>query len=192
MTSQKDLKQQIIPKNKEFFEGLYRDYYSSLVKFCEGILFDTDEAKDVVQEVFVDLWNKKESIQIESSIKTYLYSCVKYKAFARIKRLNIIDNHENQLKEAYLFAHEYDSLPSEELKDKIHEIINNLPNQMRKVLEYHSFNGWKYQEIADELGISVNSVKTQIKRAYKRFREEIGSDYKHLVMIWFLVDLYFS
>ena len=192
MTSLNDQKHVMIPKNKEFFEGLYRDYYSSLVQFCEGILFDSDEAMDVVQEVFLDLWKKNESIKIETTIKTYLYTCVKYKAFNRLKKLKIIDKHQDQLKEAYLNALEYDALPDEELKNKIRDIIDDFPTQMKKVLEYHSFYGWKYAEIAEELGISINSVKTHISRAYKRFRKEFNQDLLPLAVIWYLVDQFFS
>ena len=192
MSSEKELKHVIIPRKKEFFEELYRDFYSLLVQFCEGILFDSDESIDVVQEVFLDLWNKSGSIKIESTIKTYLYSCVKYKAFNRLKKLKIIDKHQDQLKEAYLNALEYDALPDEELKNKIRGIIDDFPAQMKKVLEYHSFYGWKYAEIAEEFGISINSVKTQLRRAYKRFREEFNQDILSLAVIWYLVDQFFS
>lgn len=191
MTPNKLPKQIIIPKNKEYFEKLYRDYYSSLVQFCEGILFDSEEAMDVVQEVFLDLWNKNKEIKIENTIKTYLYSCVKYKAFNRIKKLNIIDKHQEQLKEAYLHAYEYEALPDQELKKRIRKILNNCPPQMRKVLEYHSFYGWKYSEIAEELGISLNSVKTQVKRAYKRFRDEFSKDYLPIVMTCYLLNQFY-
>lgn len=182
----------LIPKNQEFFEKLYCDYYSSLVTFCEGILFDSEEAMDVVQEVFLDLWKKNNQIEIENTIKTYLYTCVKYKAFNRIKKLNIIDRHQDQLKEAYLNTMDFEAMPDEAIKDKIRRILNDCPPQMRKVLEYHSFYGWKYKEIAEELGISVNSVKTHIQRAYKRFRAEFKTDYSPAVMIWYLMDQFFS
>ncbi|MCT4603271.1 MAG: RNA polymerase sigma-70 factor [Marinifilum sp.] len=192
MSSQKELKHVIIPKNKEFFEGLYHDFYSPLVQFCENILFDTDESRDIVQEVFLDLWNKSESVKIENTIKTYLYTCVKYKAFNRLKKLKIIDKHQDHLKEAYLNAFEYDALPDEELKNKIREIIGEFPSQMRKVLEYHSFYGWKYAEIAEDLDISINSVKTHLRRAFKRFREEFNKDLLPLVVIWYVIDQFFS
>ncbi len=182
----------LIPKNREFFENLYRDYYSSLVTFCEGILFDSEEAMDVVQEVFLELWKKNNQIEIENTIKTYLYSCVKYKAFDRIKKLNIIDRHQDQLKEAYLNTMDYEALPDEALKKRIRQVLNDCPPQMRKVLEYHSFYGWKYKEIAEELGISVNSVKTHMKRAYKRLREEFKTDFSSSVMVWYLMDQFFS
>lgn len=185
-------KTQLIPKNKEYFEELYREYYSSLVRFCEGILFDSEEASDVVQEVFLEIWKKKKSVQIESTIKTYLYTCVKYRAFSRLRKLNIIDKHQDQVKEAYLYGLDQDSLPDEELKIRIRELVDSFPPQMKMVIECHSFYGWKYQEIADELGISINSVKTHVKRAYKRFREEFKSEYLPLYMIWYIIDQYFS
>lgn len=192
MSSQNKPKQLLIPKDKEFFEELYREHYSALVQFSENILFDSEEAMDVVQEVFLELWNKDEKIEIENTIKTYLFSCVKYKAFNRIRKLQIIDKHQDQLKEAYFSANELDSLPDEELKSKVRNILDDCSPQMRKVLEYHSFYGWKYQEIADELGVSMNTVKTHVKRAYKKFRDEFNKDFLPLAITWYLIDQFFS
>nr|WP_320119186.1 RNA polymerase sigma-70 factor [uncultured Marinifilum sp.] len=192
MNQKSNHKTYLIPKNKEYFEELYREYYSSLVKFSEGILFDTEEAMDVVQEVFLEIWKKEEALQIESTVKTYLYSCVKYRAFSRLRKLNIIDKHQDQVKEAYLYALDQEALPDEELKKRIRDLINTFPSQMKSVIEFHSFYGWKYQEIAEELNISINTVKTHVKRAYKRFREEFNSEYLPLVMIWYIIDQYLS
>ncbi|RXQ93948.1 RNA polymerase sigma-70 factor [Ancylomarina salipaludis] len=191
MSVDKNFKLQIIPKNKEFFEELYRDYYSSLVQFARGILFDEDEAQDIVQEVFLDLWNKHGRTYIETTIKTYLFSCVKYKSFNRLKKLNIIDKHHEQVKEACLFAYEYDAIPDRDLQNKIRETLDSFPSQMRKVLEYHTLCDWKYQEIADELEISINTVKTHVKRGYKRFREVLGKEFYPVLMVSYFVDKLF-
>lgn len=181
----------IIPKEKDFFERLYNDHYTSLVRFCEGIIYDSNEAMDIVQEVFLEIWQKSNRLEIEVNIKTYLFACVKFKAFNRIKKLNIIDRHEGQLKEAFLSAQDYDGIPDQEIKDEIRKVIDSFPNQMRQILEYHNLYGWKYQEIADELDISVNTVKTQIKRAYKRFRKEFNSNLINPVVLWYLIDRFF-
>ncbi len=189
MSSKRTMKP-VIRKNRIFFEDLYRNYYSPLVQFCEGILFDLEEAKDVAQEVFTDLWSKEEAVQIQSSMKTYLFSCAKYKAFDRLKSLHIIDKNQDQLKEACLNALSYDALPDEELKTKIRNIINGFPSQMKKVLEYHCFYSWKYAEIAEELGISINTVKTHLKKAYKRFKQEFSKDLLSTILMCCIVGLF--
>lgn len=184
MTPGKPNKRILIPKNTGFYEKLYRDYYEMLVRFAEGILFDEEEAQDMVQEVFLDLWNKDKNILIDSSIKTYLYSCLKHKTFNRIKKLKIIDRHQDQVKEAILYAMDYSSLPEYELKEKIQSVFEEFSPQMRKVVELHSFSGLKYKEIAEELDISVNSVKTHMKRAYKRLRDELSKEMLISVLVW--------
>jgi RNA polymerase sigma-70 factor (ECF subfamily) len=184
MTPDKPNKRILIPKDTSFYEKLYRDYYEILVRFAEGILFDEEEARDMVQEVFLDLWNKEKNILIDSSIKTYLYSCVKYKTFNRIKKLKLIDRHQDQVKEAILYAMDYSSLPEDELKEKIQSIFDEFSPQMRKVVELHSFSGLKYKEIAEELDISINSVKTHMKRAYKRLRDELSKEMLTSVLVW--------
>ncbi|BAX79296.1 RNA polymerase sigma-70 factor [Labilibaculum antarcticum] len=184
MTLKNPQEQMLIPKDTGFYEMLYRDYYEILVRFAEGILFDEEEARDIVQEVFLDLWNKDKNILINSSIKTYLYSCVKYKTFNRIKKLKLIDKHQDQVKEAILYAMDYSSLPEDELKEKFHSIFEEFSPQMRKVVELHSFSGLKYKEIAEELNISANTVKTYMKRAYKRLKMELSKEMLTSVLVW--------
>ncbi len=168
----------------DYFAELYEKYYAQMVLFAEGFLYDRDEAKDVVQDVFSDLWKKGEKPYLYSSEKTYLFACVKNRAINRIKKLNIIDKHQDQLQEAYLFSCQPDIPLDENLKNQIKAILEGMPLQMRSVLELHVFKGLKYAEIADKLGISINSVKTQMKRAFKRFRKEIGL-YNFLLFLFF-------
>ncbi len=164
----------LIRKDASFFAELYEKYYSGMLLFTEGIVYDSDEAKDIVQDVFTDLWNKPEKVHIHSTIKTFLYTCAKNKAFNRLKKLNIIDRHQEQLAEAYLFSLENQTHSDEKQKQQIQDILNKMPDRMREVLDMHVIQELKYTDIAEKLGISINSVKTHIKRAYKRFREEIN------------------
>jgi RNA polymerase sigma-70 factor (ECF subfamily) len=171
-----------ISKDIRFFAELYEKYYSGMVIFAENMVYDRDEARDIVQDVFTDLWDKPEEVHIYTKIKTYLFSCVKNKCFNRLKKLNIIDKHQELLTEAYLFSCETQTHSNEKLKKQIHDTLNNMPNTMREVLNMHVIQELKYAEIAEELRISVNSVKTHIKRAYKRFRKEVNS-----TILWLLI-----
>lgn len=162
----------IVPGNTEYFRELYTDYYSLLVRFARGILYDSEEAKDIVQEVFLDLWSNPADIPAGNTMKAYLFTCTRNKSYNRIKKLRIIDKHQDQIKEALLFAYSLEALPEENLK-KLEKILNELPDQMQNVVRLHAFKGLKYNEIAATLGVSVNTVKTHLKRAYQKFREEM-------------------
>ncbi len=179
--------------NEAYFEQMYHDYYSELIRFAKNILFDDSEAKDVVQETFLDLWRQKKDIVIKCSLRTYLFACVKNRALNRIQHLNVIDKHQSQLKEAYLTAYNLEDIDDEEMKQDVHAILNTLPNQMKLVVEYHCLYGWTYKDIAEEMGIGVNTVKTHMSRAFKKLRIELtktGRYNKDLVTILLLIDLF--
>ena len=175
----------MIPGNPEYFRELYNNYYSLLVRFARGILYDSEEAKDIVQEVFLDLWSNPVEIPEESTLKAFLFSCTRNKSYNRIKKLRIIDKHQDQVKEALLFSYSMEALPEENLK-KLEKILNELPDQMQNVVTLHAFKGLKYNEIAETLGVSVNTVKTHLKRAYQKFREEM---FRSIIWIICLLSL---
>jgi RNA polymerase sigma-70 factor (family 1) len=162
----------IIPGNPEYFRELYNKYYSLLVRFAQGIMYDSEEAKDIVQEVFLDLWSNPVEIPEESTLIAFLFSCTRNKSYNRIKKLRIIDKHHDQVKEALLFSYRMDINSEENLK-KVEAILNELPDQMQNVVILHVYKGLKYNEIAETLGVSVNTVKTHLKRAYQKFRKEM-------------------
>jgi RNA polymerase sigma-70 factor (ECF subfamily) len=162
----------IIKDNPEYFRELYNRYHSLLVRFAWGILYDHEEAKDIVQEVFLDLWNKTVEIPDECTLKAFLFTCTRNKALNRIKKLRIIDKHQDQAKEALLFTYRMDAHTEEDLR-RISEILGEMPVQMQNVVTLHAIKGLKYTEIAGTLGVSVNTVKTHLKRAYQKLRKEM-------------------
>lgn len=162
-----------IPGNLEYFNNLYRHHYGDLVRFADAMLFDYEEAKDVVQEVFCYMWDNREKIQITSTIKTYLFTSVKHGALNRIKHLNIVDKHSDRVREAWWFSMNID--PEEDLVNlkRIHEISENFPGQMKNVFKLRTEEDLKYEEIAERLQISINSVKTHLRRAFSIIRRSL-------------------
>lgn len=162
-----------IPRNLEYFSELYRSYYGDLVMFAEAILFDHEEARDVVQEVFCYIWDNSRSIEIRSDIRTYLFSSVKHRALNRLKHLDIIDKHFDRVREAWWFS--MNVSPEEDALNlkRIRDVSEKFPEQMRRVFMLRTDENMKYEEIAGELGISVNSVKTHLRRAFSLLRKEL-------------------
>jgi len=172
----------IIHKDIQYFNILYENFFSPLVHFAQGILYDEEEAKDIVQDVFLDLWNNSHKIKVEYTLKTFLFTCVKYKSYNRLRYLKLMDKHQDQIKEAYLFSYEMDSLADEDIV-VLKNVLNNFPPQMKKVVTLHAYEGLKYGEISKELGISLNTVKTHLKRAYQKFRDELFKDIALIIYI---------
>jgi len=174
----------IIKKDKKIFKNLYEKYYSQAVLFATSIVYDKEEAKDIVQEVFFYLWDNADNIRIKTSIKQYIFTAVKNKSLNLIRQYKIRDNNEDQIREAYFMAGEMYPETDHDKVVKLRLGINELPKQMKKVLQLKVYEGKTYNEIAEELGISINTVKTHLKRAFDILR-------KQLILILIFMKLYF-
>ncbi|MFV0555346.1 MAG: sigma-70 family RNA polymerase sigma factor [Mangrovibacterium sp.] len=161
----------IIPHDKQYFEQLFAEYYSEMLSFAQHILFCEDEAKDAVQDAFLDIWKQEKDIVVKSSIRALLLTYVKKRALNRIQHLNIVDKHELQVKEAYIATYSHQS-HERGINKEIQNILDSLPQQMRKIVEYRYLCDWSCNDIAEVLDIKASTVKTQISRALKKFRAE--------------------
>lgn len=151
---------------KPFFEG----FYPSLCLFANKYTKDHEASLDIVQEAFMYIWNKKDDVTSINSAKAYLYKYVKNRSlnYLRDNEKRKILNLE-QLDSEIFFR---DNLIEEETYRSIYDAIKNLSPQGQKVIEL-SLDGYKNQEVADQLNISVNTVKTIKLRAFKTIREEL-------------------
>lgn len=154
------------------FEMLFRTHYPSLCRFAGTYLQDPDWAEEVVQAAFIGIWEKKTEIHIDTSIKAYLYRTVRNSCLNELKHERVKQAY--QAKQAALdepFSSPADHLTLEgELESKIHQAIAKLPEQCRLIFTMSRFEELKYQEIADQLGISVKTVENQMGKALKLMR----------------------
>jgi RNA polymerase sigma-70 factor (family 1) len=160
-----------VQKELNYFHNLYLEYYAQLVKFSEAIVFDKEEAKDIVQEVFFYLWDNADNVRITSSISGYLFTSVRNKSLNHIKSCQVIDRHNERVREAYLFACHLEPDDTEEVMGKIRETIDKFPSQMKKVILLRTEKEMKYEEIANELDVSINTVKSHLKRGFRLLRK---------------------
>jgi RNA polymerase sigma-70 factor, ECF subfamily len=161
--------------DQKSFERLFRKYYASLCRYADGLLHDTDEAEEIVQQVFVGFWEKREDIVITQSLKSYLYRAVHNHCLNRIKHLKIRETHQSYV--AHYEADSYEAVAEvvhkNELEVRIYEAIGRLPVQCQRVFKMSRFEELKYQEIADQLGISIKTVENHIGKALKILRVEL-------------------
>ena len=150
---------------------------------------DSDIAKDIVQEVFFILWQKKESIDLSKSVKSYLVSAVRNKCLNHIrdhKKFSdtILESEDQYVKPDYKQS---DRLIEEELGKKIKSSIEELPAKCREVFLLSRYENLKYQEIADRLHISVKTVETQMSKALQHLRIRLSEFLTILLIlaIWF-------
>lgn len=167
------------------FNILFDESYTNLCFFANKYLSDIDLSRSIVQQVFVDIWIKREKIKIHSSLKTYLYNSVKNRSLDYIqKEKRIVPysvNYENM--EAIPFQ---DLVEEAELNDRINSSINKLPGRCREIFILCRFEGLKYSEIAERLNISVKTVEMQMGIALKKMRNYLSEFHMFRLLLFVL------
>jgi len=176
MTNSSDIHifQQIKIGDVVAFSTLFESYYVKLCFFCCRYLVDMDLSRSVVQQVFVDLWVKREKLSVEYSIKSYLFQAVKNRAIDQLRQnknnVQISDAISEMAQTSF-----HDIVEEVELNDRINKSINLLPQKCREIFLMSRFESLKYTEIAEKLNISVKTVEMQIGIALKKLREELSN-----------------
>lgn len=155
------------------FEHLFKQYYEPLCRHAMSYSYDAAYAEDVVSDVFARIWERRNQLNIDVSVKSYLYravsnQCIDVLRNSYHKRVVLTDNFES-LNTAE--KSDIGLLPeTRELTDKIENAIRALPKQCGIIFRLSRDAGLKYQDIAKKLGISVKTVETQMSRAFKSLR----------------------
>lgn len=173
------------------FEKLYKLYYPKMFAFAKNYVPANEDAENIVQDVFLTLWERKEEIEISFTLTTYLFTLVKNRCLNFLRHKLIEEEYNNQMKEELGFklyaleAFDYSYQSEEELQEIIRRALDTLPERCREVFIKSRIEGLKYKEISEELGISVNTVENQMVTALKKLRVAL-KDY--LPLLLFLVN----
>ena len=163
--------------NRTVFKNFFNKNYEDLVIYANGYLFDQQASEDVVQEVFIHIWEKPDTINIKSSLMSYVFRMVRNKCLDYLKSIKITDDFELlEFNINLITEHVFNSTTDDNKKIIYHQIlkiVDTLPDKMQQVVRLKFLHNYKYKEIADELGISVNTVKTQLKRAKSKITDSI-------------------
>lgn len=167
---------QIKDRNEKVFESVFKEYFKVLTIYAKKYVLDLDTAKDITQETFAKLYEKREDLEIHTSLKSFLYASVRNRCLDYIKLHKIRQQHKDQIKyQSSISSEDEDAekIRLSELKQKIHKVIQTLPTQNQKIFMMSRFEGKSNQEIADELDISKRTVETHISNAIKRIKTTV-------------------
>ena len=184
MQSETEIYQSIIAGNQAAFEMIFKTYYQPLCRYAFSFLNDRNEAEEIVQNAFIKVWERKSDLQVQTSLKAYLYTMVRNASLNRIKHERIKQQHVQNQMRVMESARELvsEKVMSNDLEAKIYSAMNTLPEQCRLVFQLSRFEELKYQEIAEQLQISVKTVENHMGKALKLMREQL-KDYLPIVLL---------
>lgn len=163
--------------DEQAFELFFRTHYTSLCIFANKFLNDPDEAQNIVQDVFTKIWETREDINPEDSLKSYMFKIAQNLSLNKLARTKVESKYIDIFKNVYLNNNNElsvsDSLLAGELEKNISLAIEKLPDGCRKIFELSRVEGLKYNEIANILHISVKTVEAQISKALKTLRVDL-------------------
>ncbi|WP_461633913.1 RNA polymerase sigma-70 factor [Labilibaculum euxinus] len=177
----------IIDNNESLsYNSLFNEMYAGLCLFSERFLMVSSEGEDLVQEVFVKLWAKFDDFDSLNAIKAYLYQATRNACLNSIRHEKVKRKYETeQVHQVESETYFLKQVVEEETSRIIANSIDELPPQCKKILQL-SMQGLKNQEIAEDLGISVNSVKTQKSIAYKTLRSKLQNIFDIVMYIMWM------
>jgi len=175
-------------RDKVIFDYIFNAYYSSLCAFSMQYLHDRNVVEDLVQDFFVMLWTDASRLQINSSLKSYLFTCIKNRCLDFHKHLKVTEKY----KAFFLFAAEKENnsfdhlLIESELRQAIEIGLSKLPPRCREIFELRRLNGLTNKQIAVELGISKRTVELQISNSFKILRKELVDYLPLWPVVWMI------
>jgi len=175
--------------NHFVYKQLFDKWYEPLCRYAFSILKDMDEAEDVVQKTFCKLWDNRKTINIQSSINSYLYRMVHNDCLNTVHQLSSHKIHNlnyiSSMTESVDNVN--DQLVASELQQAIEKALMTLPTQCKRVFELSRNEQLSYNEIAKKLNISTNTVENHISKALKLLRVEL-KDFLALLFFLQLID----
>lgn len=166
------------------FEQLFKAHYRGLHAYANTILRDDDLAEEMVQGMFLKFWEKRELLNIQSSIKAYLYRSVYNDSMNYLKHQKIKTKYQDFTLHSMDTSHEPASAKVElsQLEMKLKEALNELPEHCRTIFQMSRFEELKYREIAAQLGLSIKTVENQMGKALRILRLKLA-DYVTLLAL---------
>lgn len=158
------------------YKEIYERYWNSLYRHSLRMLQDTDLAKDVIQDVFVMLWVRRQELELHTSLSSFLYTAVRNRTLNQIDHSKVRSDYmtslQNAIEEGTYSTDEL--LDEKELAKTIEAELACLPGKMRVVFELSRKHNYSYREIADQLCITDHTVKKQMSNALKILRTRIS------------------
>ena len=170
--------------DKNAFRRFFDRYYNSLIAYITTFTNDKMESEDIVQQVFVSVWDGRAGLEDIKYPKKYIFTMAYYKYLDTVKNLKkrdkfFVDLYHRALEERVTEDKEI----AEKRIEKLKQIIDSLPNNCKKIIIMNKVDGLKYKEIAETLNISVKTVESQMRIAFIKIRKSFEDDHLFLLFL---------
>lgn len=162
--------------DKKALTTLYDKYWKPLFISSYNILKNKEVCEEIIQDVFIEIWNKRSELEIKVSLQSYLYACVRYKVFYEFRKNTIIRVELfEDLNGRFHYATPETKVMYKELEQLIESIVGNLPQKCQNVYRLSRNEHLSHKEIAQQLNISTKTVENHITNALKVLRASLGN-----------------
>ncbi|CAL1517946.1 RNA polymerase sigma-70 factor [Chitinophaga sp. MM2321] len=167
--------------DEQAFACLFRHFYDRLIHFCVQYVHVTEAAEEIVSDVFVKLWNRRSELDKVNNLQVYLFVAVKNHSLNYLEQyshLRIVPLHESGMANLRNSVDLERDLEWKEMRFKMDQIVESLPEQCRRIFKLIKEDGFKYKEVAQILNISPRTVETQLFRAMRRLNDGLSRLHK--------------
>lgn len=153
---------------------IYDKYWNQLFISAFNMLEDQQACEDVIQDIFINLWNKREQIEIRVSLKAYLFASTRYEVYRLVRQGTVRESIFDQVHERLETPSEYGNIEYKELLSQINSIVDNLSTKCKVVYKLSREEQLSHKEIADQLDISTKTVENHLNKALRQLRTSLG------------------
>ena len=189
--NEKELLLQLANGSEKAFTAIFYHYRGKLYHYIFTITSSREMAEDTVHDVFLKIWNARQKLASIENMNAYLYRVCHNEVISGLRRMakeTLILAELQQ--ESMLFLTDVDPASQREIRASIQQAVNKLSPQQRKIFLLSRQDGLKHKQIAEQLGVSINTIKTHLGQALRFLREEVGQQYKlQATAIWVMFQL---
>lgn len=170
--------------NKEAFSLIFQSYYLDLVLFAGNFIHSKQVCEDIVQSVFLRLWNDRTNIQIEISLKSFLLKAVRNSCLDEFRHLEVVRQYEVDYENSILNSYDTENyILYSDLYDHLYRALEQIPELYREAFMMNRFEGLKYKEIAKKLNVSERTVEVRVSKTLGLLRKQLKDFFVLLISI---------
>lgn len=153
---------------------IYDKYWTQLYTSAYNMLHDQPACEDIIQDLFINLWNKREQIEIKASLKSYLFASVRYEVYRQVRHGSVREEIFENIQDRLQTPSEYGNIEHRELLSFVNSIVNNLSEKCKVVYKLSREEQLSHKEIASKLSISPKTVENHLNKALRQLRTSLG------------------